>query len=721
MRAINDPQENCNSVKLTIVMLVSAGLAACGGGGTDGASSSNTAANETQETQETQFRQSVPGAAALAVNTLPVNTLNTLPPNTSASGALQEAGTLPAGYVRCAGEAQDTNCQFSGNTTMYYGVPGAYAVGTVQGPFNCAAGNSAFGDPIYGTVKSCYVLQSVLTPTTDGPGPNAAPTAGISGLPDGYVRCAAETPDTTCQFTGSTIMYYGVPGYWASGAVQGPFNCAAANSVFGDPLYGTVKSCYVSQAVLRGPVSPPVAPAPTAGISAKIAGIELAQSLVIPSGDNTLPLVANKAVLVKVNVVTDNPQEAKPSASLLVQNAGGQVLQQIQLNMPAGSLPSSVSGVPNFSDSYTAWVPAYFVSAGMRLTASLAGSQTTTTVAPRVAAGLNMKLVAVPVQIGGTVGVVPDKPDSYALARMPVATVTLQTHAPYVSRSIAALPGDENSWKNAFYNVLAEIDSLHYLEQASGQAFYFGFLPKRSYGLAGLGYQPGNAAVGFDMPSNPEVVRQVMTHEIGHNFSLQHAPCGNPLDADRQFPYVDAQLGGNGRYVWGYNFETNTFTDPTRSDAHDIMSYCAGDTFSDYNYRLMQNYLLVANGFAKTAANAGANLTVGPQELLLVSGKVEAGKAELAPTKSLWGQAQLPQNDGPYTLRIVSAQGTLDYRFGAKKLDHADTVQHFSFTIPHPGLIASMTITKDGGALLQNQTKPSAGAARALSAASENQ
>jgi hypothetical protein len=418
-------------------------------------------------------------------------------------------------------------------------------------------------------------------------------------------------------------------------------------------------------------------------------------------------LVAGKAVLVKVNATNAQQQEAKPAGSLRVETSTGQLVQEIALTAPTGKLPTTVSAVPSFTDSYSAVVPANLVVSGLRLTASLANGQPATTINPRVSAGMAMKLVAIPVQIGGTTGQVVAKADTYVQARMPMASVTLQTHATYVSKNVTTLPTTESDWDTAFSKVLSELDDLHMLEQASSQSYYFGFLPKRTYGLAGLGYMPGNAAVGFDMPSNASSVSEAMTHEIGHNLDLAHAPCGGPSDADPQYPYANATLGAAGRYIWGYNADSKTFIDPRKTDIHDIMSYCSGDTFSDYNYRKVQVFITPS---AKSEKAASASVASGPQELLLVSGQIESGKVGLTPLKSLFGEARLP-GSGPYLLRIVTAQGTVEYPFATKQVDHISSLQRFGFTIPHPGTIFSMTILKDGQPLLQNEAKATAASA----------
>jgi Peptidase M66 len=533
-----------------------------------------------------------------------------------------------------------------------------------------------------------------------------APAPGATGTPaaaETWVSIAVEGQPFTVS--GTQTVRYGSGSTWIEKSVTGGGQCT--NEFFAnDPLFGTVKECQV--------VSAAAPPPPAGGTSAaRIAGIEIAQSLLFPSDDSALVLLPGKAALVKVNAITTNAQEGAPAGTLRVETAAGELVETIALTAPTAPLPGTAPAVPSFANAYTAVVPANRVSAGLRLTASLANGQAPTTVNPRVGGGLAMKLVAVPIQIAGLTGQVAAGSDSYLLARMPVSSVTLQNHAAYVPKGVTQLPS-ESGWGAAFSTLLGEVNNLRLLEQAPNEAYYYGFVPKRTFGLAGLGYLPGRAAIGFDIPNNPTVVKEVMTHEVGHNFSLPHAACGGATGSDPNYPYPNAQLGGNGRFIWGYNAETKVFTDPRRTDIHDIMSYCDGDTFSDYNYRKMQVFVTPTSAQAKQAAAAVA---AGPQELLLVSGTIGGGKAEMGPAKSMFGEVRLPQ-DGPYTLRVTTAQGTVDYRFTADQLDHDSAAQHFAFTIPHPGAIASIQIVKDGATLMQTQAQP-ASTAQALRATSE--
>jgi hypothetical protein len=126
---------------------------------------------------------------------------------------------LPAGYTHCATEAG--RCEFGGTRNVAFGA-GNYTFKTVTSATACT--NDAFGlDPAQQLVKSCYV----------------APLGG----PAGYTACASE--GGTCGIPG----YGRTVAYGANGAfVQRVFtaNTECTNGVFGDPIAGVAKSCYLA-------------------------------------------------------------------------------------------------------------------------------------------------------------------------------------------------------------------------------------------------------------------------------------------------------------------------------------------------------------------------------------------------------------------------------------------------------------------------------------------
>ena len=454
--------------------------------------------------------------------------------------------------------------------------------------------------------------------------------------------------------------------------------------------------------------SPTPSPAPAPQGNHTIAGIDFAQSMVFASSDAELVLAGNRAALVKVNVVVPTQLASKPVGTLRIADAGGTLLAELPLTAPSGNLPSAAPTQPSFADSYSATIPAALVRAGMRVTPSFAPAATNAfSAAPRVGGSVALQVVTVPVQIAGTVGQVVSEVENYLRARLPAAQLTRADHAPMVSQQVSALPTTADEWDTAFSRILGEVDDLHLLENASSRTLYFGFIPKRTSGLAGVGYRPGNAAVGFDLPSNPNAVRATMVHEIGHNLSLRHAPCGDPSSPDPNYPYANAAMGAGSRFIWGFDAVNSRFIDPTPSSVHDVMSYCSGTWFSDYNYRLMQVYLTPSDRTAGSdAARAQAASSSAAQDLLVVSGEVDAqGNVQLNPLKSTTGTPRAPDT-GAYRLRITTPGGALvEQAFATREIDHDSGRQRFGFTLAHPGTIERVEILRDGRVVQQRAAR----------------
>ena len=434
--------------------------------------------------------------------------------------------------------------------------------------------------------------------------------------------------------------------------------------------------------------------------------------MLFPSSDPELVLVASRDALVKVNAVAASSTADKPTGVLRVEDATGALLREVPLTAPTGRLPTATPAVPSFADSYSAVLPADLVRTGVRLTPRLTPAATNApTIAPRVGGGVAIRLVAVPVQIGGTVGQSVATAESFLQARLPVSSVARQDRAAMVSTRVTTVPANETEWSNAFSLILGELDDLHLLDGASSRSYYFGFIPKRTFGLSGLGYRPGNAAVGFDLPSSPTIVRETVLHEVGHNLSLQHAPCGSPSGPDPNYPYANATLGAGSRFIWGYDAAQRRFVDPRPATVHDPMSYCDGDWFSDYNYRRVQVYLTPGDRTQAAASREAALDVTPPQEVLLVSGEIDGQGLRLHPLKSATGTPR-PPAPGNYLLRITTVQGgVIEQPFATKELDHRPQHERFGFTLPHPGSIASIEVLRDGQVLGRREPR-----ARALAA-----
>ncbi len=143
------------------------------------------------------------------------------------SYALSYPATIPANstfqpllgtWTFCA--AENATCVFSGTATVAFGANNTFNYATLSNGTACT--NGVFGDPLFGTVKACYVETS-------------PPTTNI------WTQCAAE--NATCAFSGTMTVAFGANGKFNYATLSNGTACTT--SVFGDPLYGTVKACYV--------------------------------------------------------------------------------------------------------------------------------------------------------------------------------------------------------------------------------------------------------------------------------------------------------------------------------------------------------------------------------------------------------------------------------------------------------------------------------------------
>ncbi|MDM4766121.1 M66 family metalloprotease [Pelomonas sp. SE-A7] len=436
-----------------------------------------------------------------------------------------------------------------------------------------------------------------------------------------------------------------------------------------------------------------------------IASVELAQVMLVDAKDPTLELVQGREVLVKVNARAPVPMHCKPSGTLRIEDLSGQPVREIALNAPLLPIPSSTPAQASTLDSYSASVPAELVKPGLRLVVSLPGQSAPQKIAPAVSPSPAITLVVIPLQIADTVAQIPAGIPDYITARSPIQSLKLETRAVMRSQSLTAQPTVKEDWVDGLSKLLTEINQLRSLEGNPARTHYYGFVRQTVIGSnVGLGYRPGGAAVGYDRPEYPEYARETLQHELGHNFSLQHAPCGEPANPDTKFPYADARMGAGSRMVWGYNGVSKTFVDPNDANNHDLMSYCSGDWFSDYNYGKVLARLRTALPSTLPAV-AGAQIAAAVESqtepLLLISGEIGPRGLSLSAPRAFSGQAERPES-GPFVLTLKLASGELrQWAFDAQPLEHAPQLRHFHFSIAHPGRIESLSIARDGQQLLR--------------------
>lgn len=255
---------------------------------------------------------------------------------------------------------------------------------------------------------------------------------------------------------------------------------------------------------------------------------------------------------------------------------------------------------------------------------------------------------------------------------LPILDIDAQVHAPYTTSDSLELTSNDGN--NEWLRVLSEMNTLRIAEGSNRH--YFGVV-KVSYnsGVAGYGFVPGRAAVGWDyLPSG----RNVAAHELGHNFSRFHAPCGGVAGADPDFPYAGGTIG-----QYGYDLSTSTLRPPS---SFDLMGYCGNPWISDYNYVGAMNWRASNPTPDEVSATSGLVADAPPRPSLLVWGRVERGQLILEPAFSLVTRPSVPRESGPYRIEGIARNGRtlFSYSFAGEHPADADdaTARHFAFAIP---------------------------------------
>ena len=213
-------------------------------------------------------------------------------------------------------------------------------------------------------------------------------------------------------------------------------------------------------------------------------------------------------------------------------------------------------------------------------------------------------------------------------------------------------------------DLLGVITMLRATDGASGH--YMGYLMSDG----GIANQPGYISLAKFIPN-------IMTHELGHNMNLGHAPC-NIDDPGYYYPYPDGSTGS-----WGYDMNDARFTDEllVPPDVSDIMSYCFGNNWiGAYHFARALNYRHYHEGLPALAGSPSA------RSLLVWGGVDEHGDLFLEPAFLLNAPPSPLEASGPYRLAGEDAAGAglFSLSFGMPEVegDGYEGGGAFAFVLP---------------------------------------
>lgn len=261
---------------------------------------------------------------------------------------------------------------------------------------------------------------------------------------------------------------------------------------------------------------------------------------------------------------------------------------------------------------------------------------------------------------------------------LPVHEMKLTAHDPVVTLTNNAL------------DLLYQTTAIRLME--SGTEYYMGMMSPLVSAALGVAWAPGRSS--FSVPD-----AGVIAHEIGHNFFLNHAPCGGPAGVDPFYPYPSGSSG-----AWGYDFRNGGSL--VRPSTDELMSYCGPPMWiSDYSFTVSLRFR------GHDDDNERLPYREPSQSLLLWGGIDENDAPFLKPAFVADMATVLAESPGAYRLEGLDSDGNelFSLSFDMTEIPDGDGGSGFAFAMPAQpwwaSTLAAITLSGPGGtATLDTET-----------------
>ncbi len=272
---------------------------------------------------------------------------------------------------------------------------------------------------------------------------------------------------------------------------------------------------------------------------------------------------------------------------------------------------------------------------------------------------------------------------------LPIGDLEVTAHAPVMT----------STSPDEYFPLLGETEAIRVMEGGTGH--YMGTMSNPGkVGRAGLATIGGRAFIS-------RLNSFTIAHELGHNLSLYHAPCGGAGGSDPAFPSPDGSMG-----AWGYDFRYGgTLASPSRPD---VMGYCDPAWISDYHFANALRFRLFDEGPPQAAGliaqdegpSRPTSLIAQEAKSLLLWGGMDAeGQLFLNPSFVVDAPSKLPRITGEH--RITGRSGGGDELFSVgftmPEVADGDGRSSFAFVLPvEPSWavgLANITLSGPGGSV----------------------
>ena len=405
--------------------------------------------------------------------------------------------------------------------------------------------------------------------------------------------------------------------------------------------------------------------------------VYLTQSVQAPS--RSVRLVANRDALLRAFVTAEEPRGFfEPEVVAVFTGPEGDEVHRAVMTRDANQIPAEADE-GDLELSYNAVIPAEVVAPGVEMVVETdpdgilpLTAESEARFPDEGADPLNvvevppMRLTLVPViaaaepdtsVLAWVRGISSDSPEAGLLRHaFPFAEFNVRPHEAYhTSLDLTTSAGQ--------VSLFGELEALRASEGGTG--YYYGVAANLG-SVAGRGQLPGWVSVGVARSTT-------LAHEVGHNLSLRHAPCGDPSGVDPDFPYADGSIG-----VWGYDFRNGSTVPPDRGK--DIMTYCRTlPWLSDYYFEKV-----IDHRAQLTADTASARLAAAspPSDMLVLRGGAVDGELWIDPAFSMRAAARPSDGRGPYHIRGTGSDGRTLFSLDFTSTEDGHGGRHFFFTVP---------------------------------------
>jgi hypothetical protein len=325
----------------------------------------------------------------------------------------------------------------------------------------------------------------------------------------------------------------------------------------------------------------------------KVSLVNMGQAVTMPA----TPLVKNRQALIRVFVTPAANWTPRPVVARLQWGTGAGASRDAMVSVAGASADATIGTTFNFNltaaDLMTPqvqWSLSLLEAPGGTGAGDTTGARIpadgTQVSLPTTDSGAALRIAFVPIRNANTL---PDTTDAQIkfftdamMATYPVAKITATVRDPIDFTSAISAQG--TGWDAA----LNQVCMTRQTDNPDRNVFYFGLVTPGAFqtycargcveGIAVLASNPNQdftrCSMGIGYTS---MGSGVFLQEVAHSMGRSHAPCGNPAQPDKSYPYAGGKIG-----VWGYDNIHQKLIDPTRTV--DFMSYCSPTWISDYTF-----------------------------------------------------------------------------------------------------------------------------------------